>query len=175
MMKILRGIDSALLKIQNLILVFSTAIIILFMCTGVVMRYFFHANFHGLEELLLIMGFWIYFFGGSVAFHDEDHMEASILQPRLKTQKSKDIYLIARNVLSLPTLVIVCKWSYDYVVWSIDLLPTTVTYNIPYAVAQVPILICFVLAVFYTIANVVKAAAALKNYHSDDSQEMKEE
>lgn len=36
MMKILRGIDSALLKIQNLILVFSTAIIILFMCTGVV-------------------------------------------------------------------------------------------------------------------------------------------
>lgn len=126
MMKILRGIDSALLKIQNLILVFSTAIIILFMCTGVVMRYFFHANFHGLEELLLILGFWIYFFGGSVAFHDEDHMEASILQPRLKTQKSKDIYLIARNVLSLPTLVIVCKWSYDYVVWSIDLLPTTV-------------------------------------------------
>ena len=103
MMKILRGIDSALLKIQNLILVFSTAIIILFMCTGVVMRYFFHANFHGLEELLLILGFWIYFFGGSVAFHDEDHMEASILQPRLKTQKSKDIYLIARNVLSLPT------------------------------------------------------------------------
>lgn len=102
-------------------------------------------------------------------------MEASILQPRLKTQKSKDIYLIVRNVLSLPTLVIVCKWSYDYVVWSIDLLPTTVTYNIPYAVAQVPILVCFVLAVFYTIANVVKAAAALKNYHSDDSQEMKEE
>ena len=175
MMKILRGIDSALLKIQNLILVFSTAIIILFMCTGVVMRYFFNANFDGLEELLLIMGFWIYFFGGSVAFHDEDHMEASILQPRLKTPKSKAIHLIARNVLSLPILVIVSKWSYDYVVWSIDLLPTTVTYNIPYAVAQVPILVCFVLAVFYTIANVVKAVAVLKNCHSDDSQEMKEE
>ena len=85
------------------------------------------------------------------------------------------LYICIFIVIYGRTLVIVCKWSYDYVVWSIDLLPTTVTYNIPYAVAQVPILVCFVLAVFYTIANVVKAAAALKNYHSDDSQEMKEE
>lgn len=87
--KFLQRIDSVLLKIQNAILIFSTASIILLMCIGVIMRYFLNANFNGLEELILILGFWIYFVGGAIAFRDDDHMEASILYPMIKSEKKK--------------------------------------------------------------------------------------
>ena len=159
----LKWIDRILLKAQNAILIFSTATIILLMAIGVLMRYIFSGNFNGLEELILILGFWIYFFGGSVAYRDGDHMEASLIAPLLKTEKQKAAYHIFKFTLELPIVIVVAKWSYDFIAWSLEYMPTTVVYRIPYAVAQVPIFICYGLAIFYTIANLVKAIVALRN------------
>ena len=162
MTQVLRKIDALLLKIQNAILIFSTSVIILLMCAGVVMRYFLHSNFNGLEELILLLGFWIYFFGSSVAFRDDDHMEASILQPLLRTDKERRIYAIVRNAVSLPVIAVAAIWTAKYVQWSFMFWPTTVVYNLPYVVAQVPLLLCFILAFVYTAANLWRAAAGLR-------------
>ena len=156
MTQVLRKIDALLLKIQNAILIFSTSVIILLMCAGVVMRYFLHSNFNGLEELILLLGFWIYFFGSSVAFRDDDHMEASILQPLLRTDKERRIYAIVRNAVSLPVIAVAAIWTAKYVV------------------AQVPLLLCFILAFVYTAANLWRAAAGLRP-DSPDLTGMEEE
>lgn len=161
-MKLLRAIDLVLLKIQKVVLIFSTGMVILFMCIGIVMRYFFKLNFNGMEELLLILGFWIYFFGGSVAFRDNDHMEASILLPRLKTERSRTIYMAVRSVVSIPILFVVTVWAAQYVWWSFKFWPTTLVYNIPDVVSQVPLLMCFFLATFYTAAHLVRSIVWLK-------------
>ena len=158
----LRWIDRLLLKAQNIILIFSTATIIVLMAIGVIMRYIFNGNFNGLEELILILGFWIYFFGGAVAYRDADHMEASMLHPLLKTEKRQAAYRIFKFAVELPIVVVVAKWSYEFIVWSLAYLPSTVVYNIPYVVAQMPIFLCYGLAVFYTAANLVKAIAAFR-------------
>ena len=159
-------LDMIFLKLQQAIIIFSTAMIIILMCISVVMRYFLNSNFNGLEELILILGFWIYFFGGSIAYRDNDHMEASIIYPSLKTNKQKSIYLTCKYLLEIPVIFIVVVWSYNYIAWSMKFLPATAVHNIPYVVSQTPILICYFLAFFYTIGNVVKTIAL---YHKQES------
>jgi len=141
------------------------------MTIGVVMRYFFNGNFNGLEELILILGFWIYFFGGAVAYRDADHMEASMVQPLLNTPKKKAIYKIFKHAVELPIVIVVAVWSYQFIVWSLTFKPETVVYHIPYAVAQIPIFICYGLAIFYTLANMMRGVAMLRQQDKENGGE----
>jgi len=173
LVKILKEIDIFLVKTQKSVLIFSSATIILTICLGVIMRYFLKSNLNGMEEIVLLLGFWIYFLGGSLAFREDDHIEANILGPFLKSEKSKTIHKIIKFMISIPILIIVTIWSYHYINWSLKYLPTTVVYNIPIVAAQFPILLCYFLAIIYTFALIVRTILSYWNISTEKEKRWK--
>lgn len=168
LVNILKKIDIFLVKIQKSILIFCGATIILAICFNVIMRYFLKSSLSGMEEIVLLLGFWIYFIGSSLAFREDDHINADLTGSFLKSEKSKTIIKIIKYTISIPILIILTIWSYRYINWSLKYLPTTVVYNIPLVVAQLPILICYFLAVFYTFALLVHT---ISSYYTSDVKE----
>ncbi|PKL01653.1 MAG: hypothetical protein CVV55_08465, partial [Synergistetes bacterium HGW-Synergistetes-2] len=64
-----------LLKLQKALLVLSSCFVVLIMCVAVLLRYVFKTDLFGIEEIVVIAAFWLYFIGSSYGVYDKSHVK----------------------------------------------------------------------------------------------------
>ncbi|HRV98656.1 MAG TPA: TRAP transporter small permease subunit, partial [Aminobacteriaceae bacterium] len=75
-----------LLKLQKALLVLSSCFVVLIMCVAVLLRYVFKTDLFGIEEIVVIAAFWLYFIGSSYGVYDKSHVKADIIPQMLSAR-----------------------------------------------------------------------------------------
>jgi TRAP-type C4-dicarboxylate transport system permease small subunit len=160
-MKLLSRLNGALVKFfRGSIALINIAICIIIL-TGALMRYVFKVDFYGMEELVLLISFWMYFMGSAVASFEGSQVSADLVSSALKSEKAKAVMVLLRTLITLALFAILMKWAFDYLLWSLDKRPTTPVYKIPMAIAHASLLVSFVFSVLYEAMHTVSAAVKL--------------
>lgn len=148
----------ALLKIQRLILILATFVVIFVLGGVVVARYILNTNFMGYDELILVAAFWMYFIGASYASFEESHVAVDIIDQYLGSRISLRVGIfskIVQFIIGIPLIYL----SYEMLAWDIEFKPATSDYNIPLLIPQLGIMVGFVLMTFYSLVYI------LRDYH----------
>ncbi len=66
------------LWLQRALLVLSSLFVVLIMCVTVLLRYVFKSDLFGMEEIVVIAAFWLYFMGSSYGVYDQSHVKRTL-------------------------------------------------------------------------------------------------
>src|SRR5699024_5984200 len=89
MWKIAKAIWHLLLHAQRTILIVCSLLLVIGLGATVVMRYILKIDLFGLEELLVIPAFWLYFIGASFGTYEKSHISAELVSVYVKNEKVK--------------------------------------------------------------------------------------
>lgn len=107
----------ALLKIQRLMLIVSVTISTTAVFTEVILRYFFHTSFVGIEELAAYFAFWMYFMGASYGSYERSHIKAELTHLIFGSSLNYAKCRAVTSFISFAAATYIIPWAYDYTVW----------------------------------------------------------
>ncbi len=169
MISTLKRINKVLIGIQEYIMIFSSVLIAGMIFIGAVMRYILKTDFYGMEELLMIFAFWLYFIGSSVASYEDSHINAELLSAFIHNERIKGLLKIFKYFLSLLISLLTTKWCVEFIMWNLDKNPKTPVYGIPLLVPQSAILISFILMSIYILGHLVNSITEFKKLPSSEN------
>lgn len=161
-MKLLSKIDQGLLKLFNAIMACANIAICAMILIGAFMRYILSKDFYGMEELVLLIAFWMYFIGSAVATKEDTQVSADLITSVLKSERQKAVLALIRTVITTLLFCLLTKWAWDYLLWSISMRPTTAVYKLPMALEHAALLVSFFMSVLYEIEHLCHTCIALK-------------
>jgi TRAP-type C4-dicarboxylate transport system permease small subunit len=136
-----------------------------------ILRYVFHTDMYGMEEVVVMVAFWLYFMANSYAVYEKSHVKADIL-PSMLNKRHQQLIKPVLYGLMLIACIIYSIWSFDTVHFSYIEKPTTMALAIPFWIGHLSILVGFILSAFYSgvyfIQSLMEAIKTLKdkNYTS---------
>lgn len=160
-MKLLAKIDRALMVFFETIMTTANLVICILLLIGAFMRYVLHKDFYGMEELVLMVAFWMYFVGSAVATREESQVSADLISSMLKNEKASAVMTLLRTVLTLVLFGVLAKWAWDYLMWSLAMRPTSAVFKLPMTIAHSSLFFSFAMSVLYEIKHVCHAAVVL--------------
>ncbi len=170
MLKVLKTIDSIFEFINQYIMIITGALITILILAGTVMRYILHINFYGQEEVVLLVGFWMFFIGSISAAREKTHLNADMLSLFTKNQKILNGFALFKEICSLLICILAAKWCIDYFAWSVPKNPKTSVHKIPLYLQQFPMVLSFVAWSIYLVRDVIKGAFRLKNVPDETTE-----
>ncbi len=162
-MRVLNTIDSLFEKLNQYIMIITGVAVTSLILAGAIMRYVLHINFYGQEEIVLLVGFWMYFIGSISAAREKTHLNADMLSLFTKNQKILDGFAIFRDVLSLLICLLAAKWCLAYFGWSFPKNPKTSVYKIPLYIQKIPMILACLIWTLYLIRDCVRGWLRFRN------------
>lgn len=153
----LSAIDNKLKILYDYIMLIAGSAVVLLMMVAAFLRYVFKINFHGSEEIILLFGYWLYFFGSISAARASTHLSAEMVNIFTRNQNLINVCRVIRNFVSLLICILAIKWCWEYWSWSLNLKPVTSVHRIPYYLQQFPMCLSFLLWGFYLIRDCYKS------------------
>lgn len=150
------GVWRFFLHAERAILVATSFAAAMIVFVGVIMRYIFHVDFFGQEEVVTVVAMWLYWIGGVYGSYEHSHIGADILSTLLKNEKVKHILDIICIVVSIAVLAVFSVWSIDYAKWSIEQGATSMGLKIPLIFSQITLAIGFILMTLYEIYHLYR-------------------
>lgn len=135
---------------QRLLLVTTSVFVVLIMCTAVLLRYVFKADLFGIEEIVVIAAFWLYFMGSSYGVYERTHVKADIV-PQFMSPRGKAILNLVVQFIIAALCLLFTYWAVDMVQYSLTWMPRTTGLRIPVLVSQSSIFFGYVLMSFYSV------------------------
>lgn len=153
-----------LLTLQQTIMVISSLLIVVGLGITVVLRYVFQTGLQGLEELIIIPAFWMYFIGAAYATQNKEHITADIVSVYIKSERIHLWLGLVVSLINFGLISIFAYWSLQFIQWSINSGARANVWDYPLYVPQSAILVGFVLMTFYTLLQVLKKINELYRY-----------
>ena len=117
--------------IQKWVLVFTGIIVFVLTIATVFLRYVLTMNVLGLDEIILLVIFWQYFIGAAQGSREDSHLLARIIE--------------------CGVIGVCIKWSIDYILKDMSVMPYTVVLSIPLVLSHAVMLVGFALMLLYHI------------------------
>jgi TRAP-type C4-dicarboxylate transport system permease small subunit len=127
-----------LVRIQEWLLTLTSVFVVLIMCVEVFLRYVIKSDLFGLEEIVVIAAFWLYFMGSSYGVYEKSHVKADIIPQMLKPRHQALLSVVIR--FTIAALCILYSW-----------MPKTTGLRIPIFISQSSILIGYILMSLYSV------------------------
>ena len=146
---------NAFMFIVKLFSILSGAGACLLIFSAAVARYIFHSDIYGVEEVILALAFWLYFWGAVRGSSEDSHIKADLLDVYLTNHRVKYLIKTFAKVIEFAVYCFFSKWAVDLIITNIERMPRTTGLKIPFLVAQAPIAIGIILMAvlaFYYIA-----------------------
>jgi len=137
-------------KIQQWLMIASSIFVVIIMCVVVVLRYVFRSDLYGIEEIVLIAAFWLYFIGSSYGVYDKSHVKADIL-PQMMSKKSQAFLSVIISLTVSALCILFTYWSIDMIGHCLKYMPRTTGLRIPIVVSQFSIFVGYFLMSFYSV------------------------
>lgn len=146
-------------------MVITTVTMLVILGAVVFTRYVFHVDFYGFDEIVLVSGFWMYFIGASYGMSKEEHVKADIVSMMLNEKQrafSKALAGVIQTIINAVVIVL----AFQMILRSIETWPVTTSWDIPYIIPQMSILLGFLITGFYltvfTIRDIEQYRAILR-------------
>lgn len=157
--RFLNYIDS----IQKFLLIISTAIVLFLLGMSVIYRYVMRINMYGLEELVQIAGYYLYFIGAGYSVRLGYDIKADLVDVFPICQKIKDYIHAFANISSIVLAFLFVYWGYSMVSWGMKVKPVTPGLRFPIMISYIGVEMGFVFGFIYTIINAVKFCKSVIN------------
>ncbi len=99
MKKNIHAIGDKLLKLEHLVVIICCIAIVLLVFVTVLMRYIFKTSFQGMEDLVMLFAFGIYFIGAALSSRDESQITADILSVCIHKPRTLTLIRAVRNLI----------------------------------------------------------------------------
>jgi TRAP-type C4-dicarboxylate transport system permease small subunit len=139
-----------LVSIQKWLMIASSVFVVLIMCAVVVLRYVFRSDLYGIEEIVIIAAFWLYFMGSSYGVYEKSHVKADIL-PQMMSKKSQAFLNVVINLIVASLCILFTYWSIDMIRHCLKYMPRTTGLRIPIVVSQFSIFVGYFLMSIYSV------------------------
>lgn len=146
---------NGLLRIQTFILIVSGLVIILGISLVVLFRYLLKLDLFGMEEIITLFAFWLYFMGSAYGAYERSHISADIINAYVRHEKTRYALKALTSLFTAALCLMFTKWAWDYVSWTFKTNPKSTALNIPLIYTQAAILVGFVLMSFYFIVHLL--------------------
>ena len=121
----------AIRSVMSTIGIISQAVVLLALFAEVIMRYILDMKLFGIEEIIMLVAYWLYFMGGAYASMVEGHIQADLINVYVKNEKVKGLLgLIAKLVETIATGGF-AWYSWRYFLLGLQQNPTTSALGIP--------------------------------------------
>lgn len=145
-------------------MIISSSLILIGLGVTVVLRYIFQTGLHGLEELIIIPAFWMYFIGAAYGTYKKEHITADIVSVYLKGEKKHLWLKLIISLINCSLISIFAFWSIEYIIWSINSGAHSNVWKYPMYIPQSSILVGFGLMTLYTFVELVNDFIKLYRY-----------
>jgi TRAP-type C4-dicarboxylate transport system permease small subunit len=141
-----------LVRFQEVLLVLSSIFVVLIMCTEVVLRYIFHSDFFGIEEVVIVAAFWLYFIGSSYGVYEKSHVKADII-PQLLSERARALLSVVISFTMSVLSIVFSWWAFGMVCYAIEWMPRTTGLRIPVFISQSSIFFGYCLMSLYSVVH----------------------
>lgn len=149
--------ESGLRKVYQFLIFLSGLGILLCMMATVLLRYVFKMDLYGVDEIILTIVFWFYFFGGINGSFEDSQVRADVVGTLFKKNKKLQYYLrIVTRIIEIIALVFLLVMSIELLITNFHRMPVTTGLKIPYLIPQFGVAIGFLLMLFYCVGHLVK-------------------
>ena len=160
-MKIIMFFWENLLRAQRLVMFLTSLSVLFLMAAAAFMRHFLQMDFFGMEDLVLIMAFWMYFMGAAYASYEKTHISAEVVSAYVKNENVKRILKLVTSLITTAMSMIFAYWGYLLLLWGLESGRRTVMLHIHILVPQAAIILGFFLMTLYAIVHFVNE---IRNY-----------
>lgn len=109
-----------------------------------------------LEDMVLYIVVWLYFFGVASVTRQKSHQKADIINVFFKNQKSRELVFCVVNIVSALLMFVLFKSSYDYLKWALMMGERSISLGISSAYSIMCLPIGFGLSVIYFFINAIE-------------------
>ncbi len=149
--KTVKVLWNIMINFQKIIMIVCSILIIIGISSQAAMRYLFKINFYGLDELIIIIAFWLYFMGSSYGSYEESHIKADIVSVYIKNKKLKEVFSLVASIITTAITLLFTYWALDLFIWGIVRQAKSPVLSIPMVIPQSAIFIGFVIMSIYSV------------------------
>ena len=144
------------LKLERFVIVLTGWLVTVLIVLGVVLRYLLNADLFGIEEILIILAFWLYFMGSAYGSYEGSHIRADIYKVFLKNPKAVKLINLLTLSISSFTSAVFTIWGFKYVLWGLQKGAKSPGWRIPQVIPQSSIFFGFLLMTVYFSVHLVR-------------------
>lgn len=142
-------------KIVTVIMVASASFVVLAVGSSAIMRYFIRRDIYGVEELITISAFWMYFAGAVYATKTRQQISAEMFTIFTKNPKVLYGVALAQRSITLILCLIYTWWGWEFIFWSVNGGGRTTLWQIPLYVGQSAVFLGLVCMLIYFVRDVI--------------------
>lgn len=154
-MKVLKQIWNFLLSIERGILVVANLGVVLLVFSSVIMRYVLKINFGGLEELVVMVAFWVYFMGGVYGSYEGSHISADIISIFIKDERKHVWLQFFRSIITAIILFVASYCAWELVSYTLSTGAKTSVLKLPMIATYIPVALGIWMMNFYTVVHAI--------------------
>ena len=137
--------------IQKWVLVFTGIIVFVLTIATVFLRYVLTMNVLGLDEIILLVIFWQYFIGAAQGSREDSQIKADMVSTVVKNKTVVAWCHLLARIIECGVIGVCIKWSIDYILKDMSVMPYTVVLSIPLVLSHAVMLVGFALRLLYHI------------------------
>lgn len=146
----------ALLKFQRTILIVCSLMIVIGITLGAVLRYVFKTDLYGMEEIIVIFAFWLYFMGGSYGSYEKSHITAELVSVYVTNPKIRSIVMMISSLITTGLCYMATYYALGFFSWSLIKGGTSTVWQIPMYIPQSAVFLSFILMSFYFTIHLIR-------------------
>ena len=136
-------------------MVISASFVVLAVGSSAIMRYFIRRDIYGVEELITIAAFWMYFAGAVYATKTRQQISAEMFNVFTKNPKILYAVAFAQRSITLLLCLIYAWWGWEFIFWSVTEGGKTTLWQIPLYVGQSAVFLGLVCMLVYFVRDLI--------------------
>jgi len=146
-----------LVEVVSVIGIGANVGVFLAICAVVLFRYILRISLFSSEEIIILMAYWLYFFGGAYASMADGHIKADLIGVYVKNQRVLYILRFIAKLIESVVTAFFAVWGWRYFVnTGLALWPTTPGLLIPQIWMMLPVGIGYTLMCFFATCQTLE-------------------
>jgi len=154
-----------LIKFQQFMLIACSLFVVASIGMTVLLRYVFKTDLYGLEEIVVIFAFWLYFMGGAYCSYTRTHITADMISVYLPEGKLKATITAFTSAVTFALSLLFSYWGYDFFMFGVKMSARTPVWRIPQVVSYTAVFLGMILMTFYFFVDLLADLKKMWGYY----------
>ncbi|SFP88128.1 TRAP-type C4-dicarboxylate transport system, small permease component [Oscillibacter sp. PC13] len=165
-----KSLGNVLLKAEHLVVIVCCTAMVLLVFANVLMRYVFKISFQGMEDLIMLFAFGIYFIGAALSSKDETQITADVMSLFIKSPRFLTLLRSFQHIVDAVLIGICAVFSTQQMLFVLGEGSRTSGLKLPVWVIYTVILVGLFLMAFYALFHSVEYFRQFIHFHDDKKE-----
>jgi len=135
------------------VMIVCSAVTVFCLICSTILRYVFNSDWYGVDEIILLFAFWLYFMGSVYGSYEDSHIKADIVSAYVKNVRVRGFITLIAQIVMIGVNLVFLTWAWDYFMWGLERMPRSTALKIPLVIPQSAVFVGLLLMSVYQIAH----------------------